>query len=112
MTVTLEDIAMIIGLPISGPPVSGLCEPVGWHQRVADFVRRNPPDRQEHGKGREAGVHISWLRQEFQHCPEGEDDATVSNYVRAWVRHIFGTVLFPEATRDMASWTYISCLMA
>jgi hypothetical protein len=30
--------------------------------------------------------------------------------VRAWVWHMFTTVLFPDGTGDMASWMYIQCL--
>jgi hypothetical protein len=61
MTLTLEDVAMILGLPIRGYPVTDLYDPIGWRQRVADFLGRNPLDRPERGKGREAGVCISWL---------------------------------------------------
>jgi hypothetical protein len=32
-------------------------------------------------------------------------------YARAFLWHMFGTVLFPDATGDMASWMYIPCLM-
>jgi hypothetical protein len=60
MTVTLEDVTMVLGLPIRGQPITGLCDPVRWRRgEVADFLARNPPDRPECGKGREAGVHIS-----------------------------------------------------
>jgi hypothetical protein len=69
MTVTLENVAMILGLPIRGQTVTDLYDPVGWHRRVADFLGRNPLDRPECGNDREARVHISWLHQEFQHCP-------------------------------------------
>jgi hypothetical protein len=85
MTMTLEDVAMILGLLISGQAGASLCDHVGWRQRVADFLGRNPVDITKRRKGREAGVHISWLCQEFQHFPKGVDDAIVSYYARAWV---------------------------
>jgi hypothetical protein len=38
MTMTLEDVAMILGLPIRGQLVIGLCDPIGWCQWVNDFL--------------------------------------------------------------------------
>jgi hypothetical protein len=38
MTVTLEDVGMILGLPIRGHPVTGHVDSAGWHERVIDFV--------------------------------------------------------------------------
>jgi hypothetical protein len=49
-------------------------------------------------KGQETGVHVSWLREEFHECPPDADKATVTMYARAWVWHIFATVLFPDST--------------
>jgi hypothetical protein len=40
MTVTLEDVAMIIGLLIRGRPVTGHCDSSLWCGRVADFLGR------------------------------------------------------------------------
>jgi hypothetical protein len=36
-------------------------------------------------KGREAGVHVTWLREELRECPSNADEATVTLYARAWV---------------------------
>ena len=38
MTVTLEDAAVILGLPIRGQPVTGNCDPAGWQDRVTEFL--------------------------------------------------------------------------
>jgi len=32
-------------------------------------------------------------------------------HYRAWVPHMFGTVLFLDGTSDTASWMYIPCLL-
>jgi hypothetical protein len=48
-------------------------------------------------KGREAGVRVMWLREEFRECPLDADEAIVTLYTRAWVWHIFATVLFPDS---------------
>jgi hypothetical protein len=110
MMVTLKDVAMILGLRIRGRPITGCVDSAGWHERVTVFIDREPPARVPGIKGREAGVHMSWLCEEFCECPPDADEATVTMYTRAWVSHMFATVLFPDSTGDAASWMYILAL--
>jgi hypothetical protein len=110
ITVTLEDVAMILGLPIRGCPIIDRVDSAGWHKRVVVFVSQVPPVRVPSVKGQEAEVRVSWLREEFRECPPDADEATVTMYAKAWVWHMFATVLFPDGTRDAASWMYISVL--
>jgi hypothetical protein len=51
MTVTLEDVAMILGLPIRGRPVTDRVDSVGWRERVTVFVGWEPPTRVPGVKG-------------------------------------------------------------
>jgi hypothetical protein len=85
MMVTLEDVAMILGLPIRGCPVTGPVDSIGWCERVIVFISRELPLRVPGIKGREARVHVSWLREEFCECPLDADESTVTMYARAWV---------------------------
>jgi hypothetical protein len=82
MTMTLEDVAMILGLPIRGHHITGRVDSAGWRKRVAIFVGREPPVRVSGIKGREAGVHMSWLREEFSKCPLDANKAIVAMYAR------------------------------
>jgi hypothetical protein len=72
-----------------------------WSQpcgaRVTEFVGREPLAKVPGVKGREAGVRVMWLREEFRECPLDADEAIVTLYTRAWVWHIFATVLFPDS---------------
>jgi hypothetical protein len=74
-----------------------------WCERVTKFIDREPSARVPGVKGREAGVRVLWLREEFCECPPDDDEATVTMYTRAWVWHMFATVLFPDSTGDVAS---------
>jgi hypothetical protein len=47
---------------------------------------------------------------EFAQCPPWVDEQTVQYYCRAWILHLFGSVLFPDGTGDTASWMWIHCL--
>jgi hypothetical protein len=53
---------------------------------------------------------MSWLCEEFHECPPDADEAIVTMYARAWVWHMFATVLFSDSTGDAASWMYILTL--
>jgi hypothetical protein len=108
MTITLEDVQKILGLRVSGHPVTACCESIGWRDRVQAFLGRDLPA--DDGADRTAGVQISWLRQSFRVCPQYADEDTVQHYCRAWILHLFGCVLFPYATGDCALWMHIPCL--
>jgi hypothetical protein len=51
MTVTLEDVAMILGLLIRQHYVTGRVYSVMWRERVAAFVGREPPTKVPGVKG-------------------------------------------------------------
>jgi hypothetical protein len=83
MTVTLEDVAMILELPIRGCPVTGRVDSAGWRERVTVFVDQESPVRVTGVKGLEAEVCVLWLREEFRECPPDADEATMTMYARA-----------------------------
>jgi hypothetical protein len=39
-----------------------------------------------------------WLCEELCECPSDADEATVTMYAKAWVWHMFATVLFSNST--------------
>jgi hypothetical protein len=51
MTVTLEDLAMILGLPIRGRHVTSCVESALWHESVIGFIGREPLPKVEGVKG-------------------------------------------------------------
>jgi hypothetical protein len=53
---------------------------------------------------------VSWLCEEFRECPQNANEATVTMYARAWVWHMFATVLFSDSTGDVTFWMYIPAL--
>nr|AAP21405.1 putative mutator-like transposase [Oryza sativa Japonica Group] len=84
LTVTLEDVAMILGLPIRGQAVTGDTASGNWRERVEEYLGLEPPvapDGQRQTKT--SGVPLSWLRANFGQCPAEADEATVQRYCRA-----------------------------
>jgi hypothetical protein len=78
MTVTLEDWAMITGLPLNGKPVTGKIEAHKFRDMVEQLLGVRPPDKVEGEKGsKTGGLKTTWLQTHFRELPEGADDVTV-----------------------------------
>lgn len=58
--------------------------------------------------GSSMGKHL--LRQDFGLCPPGADEQTVGYHCHAWILHLFGSVIFSDATGDSASRMFLPCL--
>ena len=112
MTVTLEDIAMISGLPIEGRALTGKVRSEGWRQRVAGLVGVEPPPWIHETKKdpRPSGVLFSWLQEHFYECPENASPAVVERYARAYLWNLLTQVVFPDGTGDTASWMFLDPL--
>lgn len=78
MTVTLQDVGMILGLPIDGLPVIGNINSVGWRGRVGECIGLRPNDPTEDARdNRPSAVLASWLRANFNACLPDADEVTV-----------------------------------
>ncbi|XP_048544782.1 protein MAIN-LIKE 1-like [Triticum urartu] len=112
MTVTLEDIAMISGLPIEGRALIGKVRSEGWRQRVAGLVGVEPPTWIHETKKdpRPSGVLFLWLQEHFYECPENASPAVVERYARAYLWNLLTQVVFPDGTGDTASWMFLDPL--
>lgn len=111
LTVTLEDVAMILALPIQGRAVTGDTSSGNWQLTVANYLGVEPPEAPAGQRlTKTSGVSLQWLRTTFSHCPQDADDLTVDRYCRAYVLYYFGSVLFPDSGGDMASWMWLRLL--
>ncbi|CAL5079069.1 unnamed protein product [Urochloa decumbens] len=109
MTVTLEDVAMLFGLPIDGQAVTGKIDADGWRDRVEMLLGVRPADPPEDAKDRKTtGVHSGWFSQHFNVPPPvGADDVVVERYARAWLWHLVGGFLFPDSSGNTISWMWL-----
>jgi hypothetical protein len=80
--VTLQDVVMILGLPIDGTPVCGMASFVRWRDSVGQVIGLRPPDVPGDQKDRKmTGVHSERLTAHFNTCPEGAENAVIQRYV-------------------------------
>ncbi|XP_020247944.1 serine/threonine-protein phosphatase 7 long form homolog [Asparagus officinalis] len=93
-TITLQDVAVILGLRIDGPVVTGT-DDHSWPE-VCGRLLGQVPDL------RSGAMKLSWLRQTFQgDIPEDASDETLQFHARAYILHMIGCVLFPDASKTL-----------
>ncbi|WVZ51010.1 hypothetical protein U9M48_002202 [Paspalum notatum var. saurae] len=101
MTLTLQDAAMILGLPIEGQAVVHVVNANWAHyvelmlglpllSAILETVARK--------KTRTAGVTTRWLRDHFQVCPPDADEVAVERHARAWLWYLVACFLLPDGS--------------
>ncbi|KAL2941118.1 Serine/threonine-protein phosphatase 7 long form-like protein [Bienertia sinuspersici] len=110
-TITLQDVAILLGLRVHGEPVTGNASQL-WDHLVEELLGVAPDDDLEIGKLvlRGSTLKLSWLRQHFIHLPADADDETVQRFSRAYILMLMGAVLFPNKIGDIVSLLYLPLL--
>jgi hypothetical protein len=78
ITVMLQDVTMILGLPIDGAPFSRMMSPAGRRDSIAAAIGLRPPDVPIDQKDRKmTSVHSGLLTAHFDTCLEDAEDGTI-----------------------------------
>jgi hypothetical protein len=104
MTVTLQDVAMLTGLPISGEAVVPGPKRADWREYISARFEQQIPST-ENGRP-QRGVPLSWLKR-FSICPEDADDEGVRTHLLAYLLFLFGWFLFPTSHGTIVYPSYI-----
>jgi hypothetical protein len=84
ITVMLQDVAMILGLPIDGALVSGTVSAAEWGDSVVAAIGLRPSDVPTDQKDRKTtDIHSGWLTAHFNTCPDDAEDGAVQRYARS-----------------------------
>lgn len=117
MTVTLQDVSCLWGLPISGKPITGVAVSYSWREKLERLLHTNVPDkafrvRKARGKEMYSAYHLrrEWLHKEFARAPSGESQDYVDAYTRAFCLDLIGSILLPDSTGDSIPAMYIQFL--
>ncbi|XP_062201445.1 protein MAIN-LIKE 1-like [Phragmites australis] len=66
LTVTLQDVAMILGLQVDQQVVCGMVQSVGWHNMVEALLGSRPPEPEQDMKDKKhSSVSFVWLAANF-----------------------------------------------
>jgi hypothetical protein len=95
LTITLQDVAMILGLPIAGRAVTSN-QIESYSELYQRYLGRTPPSD---NKARH-GLKVAWVRAQYNNCPEDADEETVKQHARAYILSLVGGLLFPDASGD------------
>ncbi|KAK1681660.1 hypothetical protein QYE76_042508 [Lolium multiflorum] len=70
MTPTLQDVSMILGLPIQGEPLCMNTASDGWRQQMENLISRTPPPPEDPKERTPAGAPFLWIKNNFGTCPQ------------------------------------------
>ncbi|KAK1258505.1 hypothetical protein QJS04_geneDACA011488 [Acorus gramineus] len=104
MTITLQDVAILTGLPIDGKPVTGITDHDDWASVCEELLGVGPPaDKIKGGK-----IFLSWLKETFSIVPDVElDDDILQQYARAYILFVLGSTIFADGTGNKIHACYL-----
>ena len=114
MTVTLQDMEVIMGVPVDGLPVMGYTSPrTNWRELYGDLLGHMPPDRELSGNKNTAimegpRVKAKWLEDRFSNpLPVDAPKELVQKYARFYILEMLGGTLFMDKSGDQISIMYL-----
>nr|XP_045085389.1 protein MAIN-LIKE 1-like [Aegilops tauschii subsp. strangulata] len=116
MTVTLQDIATITGLPIDGNLLCMNTDSDGWRAQMHALIGMVPPEPREpeaEDKKKErvaAGATFTWISSNFSTCPEDANEDMVKTYARVYMWYVISKTMFADGTGKNAPWMWLNAL--
>lgn len=108
-TVTLQDVSVLLGLPVDGSPITGVDHahpPSMWAVECQRLLGRSPEDTHIRG-GR---LQIQWLIDNFGELPENATEETVRCYARAYILRLIGGFLMPDKSQNLVKLMFLQFL--
>ncbi|KAG8501443.1 hypothetical protein CXB51_003757 [Gossypium anomalum] len=103
-TITLEDVAVQLGLPIDGNAVTGISSISRPATLCYELLGRSPSE------GKFASLRLSWLKDNFEYLPSTANEREVMQAVRAYIMHLIGGVLMTESNGSTVHLMYLPLL--
>ncbi|KAL6313053.1 hypothetical protein AAG906_025798 [Vitis piasezkii] len=88
MTITLQDVAVILGLCIHGLPITGTCD-IDWSLLCYELLGVTPPTYEI----KRSAISTRWLCHQFSHPLVDSDDAILERYAQAFILGLIVVVL-------------------
>ncbi|MFQ6666876.1 hypothetical protein Gotur_033079 [Gossypium turneri] len=105
-TVTLEDVALQLGLPIDGSPVTG----VSAFTDPAALCYQVLGDSPEDGESYFFGIKFTWLKAKIGQLSVNVSEGELMCAARAYIMHMIGAVLMSDANGDSVHLMYLPLL--
>ncbi|KAF1873038.1 hypothetical protein Lal_00016157 [Lupinus albus] len=104
-TVTLEDVAYQLGLPIDGNIVTGPTN-MDWNVVCHNLLGAVPNERQIVGQR----IQMSWLDSTFQQLPDDATEVVIDQHARAFILRMIGGFLMPDTSGSRVHLMYLLLL--
>ncbi|KAF1878840.1 hypothetical protein Lal_00047512 [Lupinus albus] len=104
-TITLEDVAYQLGLPIEGKAIIGDTS-MDWGDLCLQLLGVAPTERQIMGQR----VQHTWLESIYQQLPEDADEEVVEQHARAFILRMLGGFLMPDTSGSRVHLIYLPLL--
>jgi len=105
-TITLEDVAIQLGLPVDGRAVTGATA-YDWYALCLDLLGVVPDDAKLL-KG--CRINMGWLRRQFSVPPAGAGELALIRYARAYILQLMGGCLFADKSGNLVSLMFLPLL--
>lgn len=102
MTVTLKDVALLLGLAIDGEPVIGITHTT-CNSVCERYLGRAPESSYTSG----GMVKLSWLKEFFSYCPEDAPLEVIECHTRAYLLYLVGSTIFSTTTGNKVPVMYL-----
>ncbi|MFQ6634653.1 hypothetical protein Gotur_010778 [Gossypium turneri] len=103
-TVTLEDVALQLALPIDGNAVTGISSISRLATLCCELLGHSPSE------GKFTSLRFSWLKVNFEHLPSTANEWEVMQAVRPYIIHLIGGVLMLDADDNTVHLMYLPLL--
>ncbi|CAI0558229.1 unnamed protein product, partial [Linum tenue] len=104
VTITLEDVATLSGLPIDGEAVIVDVPDREWSETCTRLLGHAPNDLSG------GVVRLSWLREHFNNLPPNASTEITGQFARAYALSLIGFMLFPDRTGATVHLQYLLLL--
>ncbi|KAK1561609.1 hypothetical protein QYE76_027277 [Lolium multiflorum] len=110
MTPTLQDVSMILGLPIQGEPLCMNTASDGWREQMANLIGMAPPAPENPKERAPAGAPFAWITNFGELLPEGAERDTIRTYTRVYLWYMLSRTLFADSGGKLAHWCWLKAL--
>ncbi|XP_052486459.1 protein MAIN-LIKE 2-like [Gossypium raimondii] len=105
-TVTLEDVAVQLGLPIDGSPITGVYSFTDPTALCYQLLGESPEDGDKYF----FGIKFIWLKAKIGQLSAIATEGELMCAARAYIMHMIGAVLMPDANGDSVHLSYLPLL--
>jgi|UniRef100_A0A2N9HTG8 hypothetical protein len=94
MTITLQDVSVMLGLPIDGEVLVGSTDS-NWSELCLQLLGVSPPPNKLDG----SHLNMKWLQDTFGVLPDDANEVIVQRYTRAYILELLGGSYFADKSR-------------